>query len=116
MIPITSTMKVGIVARRFPETDDVFEWHDIDANDRRHATLEEISEELDLDIETFIDELTQALLDDPDADDDEGDEDEFEEDEAIVDTMVLADAVGATHSSGEDEGEESVVPELEEVG
>ncbi len=74
---ITPAMKVGIVTRRYPETVDVFEWHDIDTNDRRHATLDEIANELELEIETLLDEVNQALLDYPD--DESGDEDEEDE-------------------------------------
>ena len=82
MTLLTPALKVGIVVRRHPETEDVFEWHDIDVTDRRHATLEEIAEDLDLEIETLLDELGGALLDDPD--DEEG-RDVTEEDDDDLD-------------------------------
>jgi hypothetical protein len=102
---ITPTMKVGIVTRRYPETVDVFEWHDIDTNDRRHATLDEISNELELEIETLLDEISQALLDypddadedlDPDEEVDDGkDDDDGKDADAEVEKLVVeADAAG----------------------
>ena len=77
MTLIVPTMKLGLIARRHPETVDVFEWHDIDVDDRRHTTVESLAEELDIQLEVLVDEIVESLLDpdqEPTDDDDLEDE------------------------------------------
>ncbi len=104
MTLLTPALKVGLVARRHPETEDVFEWHDIDVTDRRHATLEEIAEDLDLEIETLLDELGGVLLDEPDAEDgDGGDEDDDDLDGEAFEVSEVDLASDAAFNDDEDD-------------
>jgi len=84
------------VATRHPETEEVFEWYDISVEDYADATLGEVAEELDIELETLLDDLEDALP---------SDDDEEEEDDDEDDLGPLDDDEDRPHDEEDDAGE-----------
>lgn len=66
---------VGRIVARHAETEDVFEWYDISVEDYEDATLREVAAELEIDLETLLDDLEDALPADRDPEEEDDDDD-----------------------------------------
>ena len=60
--------KVGFVAARFPKTQDVFDWFDIDPEYDGGVSLDDICDELGIDVDDLVDQLID-VTEAPDDDD-----------------------------------------------